>query len=228
VFSLGLIIHTKKILNRQGFGANIDGNPGAAQEFRELLLCSTWKNSAQIVDQLFAARGKYALNEVGESGEVCDAGFPVEADDGGVDLGPWHEGAGWDGESPGGLRIVLHEYGQRTVLSCARLGADAFSDFLLKHHGDFDNACAIGNEDTKQRGGDVVGQVADDVIRTVDVLIEIDVERIGIDDFDIGRHVAAQRRDQVAIDLDADDALRNGGEFARKRTGPRTDLDDGV
>ena len=75
---------------------------------------------------------------------------------------------------------------------------------------------------------DVVGQVADDVKRAVGVFVEVDGERIGIDDLDIGRHGSAQRPDQVSIDFDGDDTFGDRSKLPGERSGSGSDFDDSV
>src|SRR5215217_7713376 len=161
----GLIIHTKKFVDRQRFGADIDGNSGTAKNVGEVVLRTVRKNGAEIVDELLAPRGESAMNEVGEGGEVGDVRLPIEANDRGVDFGWRRERGGGNGESPGRHRVILDENRERTVVRRSGFGADALRDFFLKHDRDVGNSGPTGDENAKQCRSDVVRQIADHMIR---------------------------------------------------------------
>ena len=101
----------------------------------------------------------------GVDAELGEAWSEVEAQDGGVDVGRRREGAGREREEVLDVRVDLREGGERAVVADAGRGGDAVGDLALHHeHGAAEEAGARGGEEVEQDvGGDVVGEVADDV-----------------------------------------------------------------
>jgi hypothetical protein len=56
--------------------------------------------------------------------------------------------------------------------------------------------------------------------------VEIDRERIGVDDLDIGRHAASESVDEALVLFDGNDSARGFGQGGRQYAAPGADLND--
>ena len=165
------------------------------------------------------------MDEISEALRHGYVRFPFKANHGGVDLWRRFEGAGRHRKSISHIRVVLDQHRKRAVRGRARLSDKALRNFLLNHHGYIQNTVAILDESFEERRCDVVGQIADEVKRSV---WKVDFEGIALDDLHIRRHLRAESRNEVSIDFDRDNALDCSGEDLREASGARANFDDRV
>jgi hypothetical protein len=149
-----------------GFGAGLGGD-GFGPCCGELV-CGV-AGVAEVVGEGLALLGEAGAEEAveafGVDGQFGEAGGEVEAEDRGVDVGRWVEGAGRQREEVRDLGVELGEGREWAVVADAGCGGDAVGDFALHHQdGAAEQALAGGGEEVEEDvGGDVVGEVADDV-----------------------------------------------------------------
>lgn len=136
---------------------------------RALDVCGGIAGIAEIVGERLAllreAGAEKTVEAIGRDAELGEAWGEVEADDGGVDVGRRREGGWRESEEGFDARVELREGGERAVVADARVRGDAVGDFALDHeYGAMEDISASeGVEVEKDVGGDVVGEIADDV-----------------------------------------------------------------
>ena len=140
---------------RPGGGELVGGEAGVAKIFGEGL--------ALLGEGLM----EEAIEGTGRDAELSEARAEAEAKDGGVDLGGWGEGCGAEGEEDLWDRVHPGGGGEQAEVAAAGWRGDALGDFALHHQdggGDEAGGGERGAEEVEEDvGGDVVGEVADDV-----------------------------------------------------------------
>ena len=92
------------------------------------------------------------------------------------------------------------------------LCADALGDFSLNHDGHVLNHVPPIDSAFKQRGCDVVWKVADQMEW---LSRKLDLQCVGMDDFDVCRHFSAKITDEISIDFYGNDASGGLCELSR-------------
>src|SRR5262249_2346200 len=106
-----------------------------------------------------------------------------------------------------------------------RLRAESFSDFFLNHHRHVENMVLVCNKTLHQWRCDVVWEVSYHMKHSIRPFY---AEGIAFDDFDIRGYRAAQGNNQIAINLDRNDASSRRGQFDRKCSGAWSDFYNSV
>lgn len=151
-----------------GFGADLGvemRGPGSLEE------SGGEASVAEVFCKGFAFLGESLVEEAikggGMDAEFSETGMEAEAEDGGVNFGGWGEGVGTEGEEDLGDSVHLGGGGEEAEVAATGRGGDALGDLALHHeHGGGEEAGGGegGAEEMEQDiGGDVVGEVADDV-----------------------------------------------------------------
>ena len=137
-----------------------------------------------VVDHL-AALAEGGLDEppqlvLGLRVEAVVGGVRLDDDDRGFDRRLRLEGGGRDPERDPDPGVVLHE--DRQVAHPAGRRGDPLGDLALDHQHEPLRPRRCAEQGVQDRAGDVVRQVGDDVVRRLDELDEVLVERVALDE----------------------------------------------
>ena len=201
---------------------------------------------AEVVGEGLSFLGEADAEKSGEAWgvdlQLREARGELETEDGGVDVG-WRGKGGW-GEGEEVLDLGVHPGGggEHAVVADAGEGGDAIGDLALHHEdGAFERGGEGGGEEFEQDvGGDVVGEVADDVeaVRLglgafafeFEQCGEVGFEDVGLVDADVGMIAEAEGEfgGEGGVELDSDETVGAGGEDLGEGAVAGADLDDGA
>src|SRR5215469_9648012 len=127
------------------------------------------------------------------------------------DLGGWHKGSSRHIEQDSYLGDPLGEYRQPSVGLAARPGDQTLGNLTLQHQGQALILPDLIEPAEQERGGNIVGQVRNDLARSLADRRDVKLERIAGDYIEaarISRGKLAERRQTAAIAFDCKNAAR--------------------
>ena len=192
---------------------------------------------AECVQQRLPPVKKDAARDPFERPRVAhvDGGFTEpQADDRGRDFRGRTERPRGEREQPLDVSRQCRLNGQRPILAASWSRGEAIGHLALEHEGRVAQPTPArrGLEQPEQDWRrDVVRKVADDTHRTrfsAKQFFEVEFQEIGEDHVHVRRRPGAERRGEVAIDFNRNDAADTGGERVGKGASSRADLEDRV
>jgi hypothetical protein len=175
----------------------------------------------EVVLERLAFLQEAAADELPQIGRDERARPRRDADDGGIHFRRRGERARRHREEIFDVPGELGDDAEITVIARAGFGREAFGHFLLHEEDGALEPRADGEHMFDDGRGDVVGQIATD--GAVFGWLEVVAENIGFDDFDL-REGNGERRDQVAIEFEGNEALAAVHKVAGERAATGADF----